>query len=797
MDEELIEALAEENPGPLRAWLAEHGVDHQALWRLPQWNAGEGVDGTATLRQGPRDSEQRVAKVLATQIPAAARHPDGLPLLLVYLIYEVEQAWERSYHYRPMWHTLRGSRELIEGRPTLIPEGEVEAVRALLSVMSCLDLEIQVENALVCGDLDELARVATSAADTAGRTLALADALADSVPPLADYLRDKAGGVQAYYRALTLAATDLHSFLSEGGALDRGISALAAAESADEAGDHYDASELRAHRFSLTALRAAQARDWLWIDHGKVVYVYPFALRGMTPDQVVDRVGALGTDTAFGGVHPTAVQDSLDQDDVWDGSDYLGRGYDGALIEMPSATLRTPGGAVAATFEVGLRLSRLGNHYVRLETELVDASPHDVYLALFRAAPEHGYADVSFDAEGAESYPRLSDLAVRLAQDLAINLGAGLRVITRPGMFHVLLSIHAASLSRGYDRQAERREAHDAEELLGAVGAGVLTNPVTHCVGSMAEWIRYPDRPSGAYHDLSVTGRRMLWTCNTTVLPALGEPEFSVATRETIVEFVASLDGLFAGWSSELAAHHRWISAQVPELSGLSGDRAPEGKELDDLAAHLEREQLRLHEFATETRSVASLIESPSLVSSPVVAAILGAALQAAGYPQRRAELAQRTEEVLDARLGLRIEALARRRLARESRVAAVRERRRRARLDTMLAVIAAIGISGLGQIIQAGYDVRLAGAVWIVTAIALLAAVIGVVVWRLADRPEVDAVDLDDQPPSPPAGGPPAGSPPATAESPPARSGGPPRARIRRPVEPSPRPEVSRDAFA
>src|SRR5690606_29232079 len=137
-----------------------------------------------------------------------------------------------------------------------------------------------------------------------------------------------------------------------------------------------------------------------------------------------------------------------------------------------------------------------------------DASPHDVYLAMFRAAPEHGYADVSFDVDGAESYPRLSDLAVRLAQDLATSLDPAVWVITRPGMFHVLLSIHAASVSRGYHPNAERREVQDAEELLQAVGAGVLTNPVTHCVGSLAEWIRYPDRPAGAYHDINVTGRR-------------------------------------------------------------------------------------------------------------------------------------------------------------------------------------------------------------------------------------------------------------------------------------------------
>src|SRR5690606_15608465 len=125
--------------------------------------------GTATPRQGPRDGDLRVAEVLAAQAPVAARHPGGLPLLLLYLVYEVERAWEHSYHYRPIWHTLRGTHDFFATRPELVPDGEATAVRAVLSVMSSLDLEIQAENALICGDLAGLARAATSVVDTADR----------------------------------------------------------------------------------------------------------------------------------------------------------------------------------------------------------------------------------------------------------------------------------------------------------------------------------------------------------------------------------------------------------------------------------------------------------------------------------------------------------------------------------------------------------------------------------------------------------------------------------------------------
>ncbi|MEU8354281.1 hypothetical protein, partial [Streptomyces sp. NPDC048845] len=53
-------------------------------------------------------------------------------------------------------------------------------------------------------------------------------------------------------------------------------------------------------------------------------------------------------------------------------------------------------------------------------------------------------------------------------------------------------------------------------------------------------------------------------------------------------------------------------------------------------------------------------------------------------------------------------------------------ERRQRAKLDSLLAVIAAVGISGLGQILQSGYAVEATGSALIVTAIVLLAGFVG-----------------------------------------------------------------------
>lgn len=755
MDFDLVlDGLDEEDAQPLKAALEAFGVDTEALWRLPQWNTGEDVAGVPSWRLGPRDSRDRVAPVLAGQMRAAAAYDGAVPLLLLYLIYEVEQAWEKSYHYAPMWDTLRGAQTYLDDHPTVVREADVHAVSALRALMRSLDHQIQVENAMTCGRLETLATQAAAVVRCARQAADQVDAVAPDLPRLAEHVAAQAAATESYYQAMAVTGRSLHDLFSGAAAtdgsarpgaaaLDTAIAALREAEHSSEAADHYDLSELRAHRFSLTALRDAQRRDWLWIDHGKVIYIYPFAIRGPAPGEVVAQAGAQAHDWLFSGVPPAGRKNRLSLDDLWDGSDYLGRRYDGSLIELPNVVMRDGHGNEIVTVAASIHLSALGNHYVRLAAELVAAPPHELYAALFRAAPEHGYAQVSFAGQApGVTHPRLCDLAVRLAQDVGAGLGgagAGVRVIARPGMFHVLVSVHAASLSYGYDPSAPRREALTIADLSDAVGIGVLSTPVTNCVGSLAEWIRYAANPDHPNHGVSLADDRILRTCNTTVMIALGSPEFSTATRETMAEFVASLDGLFAGWSSELAAHHEWISAQVPDLDALAVESPRGSVQLRELAATLERRQIRLHDFATEARSVAALIESPSLVASPVAATTLAALREAAGYPRQVAELNQKIEEVLDERLGLRIDALARQRAAEEARIAARAERRRRARLDTSLAIIAAIGISGLGQIIQSGYDVKVLGAVWIAGAIAALSAIIGLVVWLIAARAKED----------------------------------------------------------
>jgi hypothetical protein len=428
---------------------------------------------------------------------------------------------------------------------------------------------------------------------------------------------------------------------------------------------------------------------------------------------------------------------------VWDGSDSLGRRYDGTFVGLPDVAVRH-GGRRLHSLRAQLRLSLLGNHYVRFEADLAGASPAEVYALTLRAAPESGSEELAFEAMAApgaapECWPRLPDLAVRLAEDVCERLGGpeeGVHVITRPGMFRLVVSVNAASVVRRRGGRSEVRELRSAGELAGVVGGAVLTNPVAFMVVSMADWIRYSPDHGLARQVRLLVDEWVVCTSNTTLVAGLGAPLWTVGTKMSVAEFAASLEGLFAGWSSELAGHYHSAQRLQERLPDIGETGRMTTGELRGLADDLEREKIRLHDFALETRSTVGLIRSPSLVSSPVAASMMCLLLEWSDFGQRVAELEATVEQVLDERLAMSIEKLAHQRLEQERAEEARTQRRQRAKLDTILAVIAAIGVSGLGQIVQGGYGIEGVHALELVAGIVVLAVVVGVFIWRSGDDP-------------------------------------------------------------
>ncbi|MFG1809243.1 hypothetical protein [Streptomyces sp. NPDC049040] len=733
---DLLEALPRGDTRLLREWLAARGVEPEKLWCLPRWNAEDESAGAPSMRRRVSRREQ-AADELAVQVPKVTGTPGGVPCLLLYLRYEVAEAWEVSYHFGLLWDTLGAAVDHFAAHPMAADDDEGIAVASALALIESLDAEIRAENALACSVPGALALAATAAADKAALAADLAARVEPAMPWFTAYVVGLARARETYNRALATAAGALADFLDSGTSLAPAIAALSAAEEL-LGGDLRARSCLQAHRFSLTALADAGTRGWLRVDRGRIAYLYPFAIRGKTASDVVLTAAQQAKDWLLGGARPVEVHQSLNLDDVWDGSDSLGRRYDGTHIGLPDAVIRLDGERIQSV-RAQLRLSVLGNHCVRFEADLAGASPADIYAMTLRAAPESGTTEIAFDGvaagtAGADRCPtRLSDLAVRLTQDLGERLGgaeAGVHVITRPGMFRLVISVNAASQVRRSGGRTEVREIRAAHDLANLVGGPILTNPVTFLVGSMAEWIRYAPE-HGLARDARVLAEEWLvCTSNTTLIAGLGLPLWGTGTRETVAEFVASLEGLLAGWSSELAGHYQSVKRLQERLPGPEEARRTTVQAMRELADDLEREKIRLRDFAIETRSAVGLIRSPSLVASPVAASMLALLLEWSDFARRIRDLEVTVEEVLDERLALSIEKLARQLQEQESAVEARNGQRQRAKLDTLLAVIAAIGLSGLGQILQGGYGFGEQGSLVTISAIVVLSVIIGGFFW-------------------------------------------------------------------
>jgi hypothetical protein len=680
----------------LRSLIGGWQVDTATVRRLPR---GEAADGTA-------DS---VADVLDVAFDRAGRVPMGVPLLMLYVLYECEQAWEVSYRYDTIQATLRA----VSARWRVGAQVATDLVAAALSALDLLDNEMNVEHAVITSSLLLVASSARQAQRLAHDLSRRAAAARTSDHRIAEYLATRADTATSYYGPLATAAVAANRFLREpDGSLDAAIDALRGCEQGWPSDDDERRSELRANRASLTALAARASEEWLSVDRAKLIYVYPFGIRGADPATVVEQAAREGDDWDLAGIRSAGVRDWFGVDDMWQGADFHRRRFEGVTVELPPVELADSTGAVLGRLDGEVRLSRLGNHAVRLQGVLENAGPQEIYAALRRAAPTHGAIRVTC---GQRDFPRLAELAAELI-DAVTNRFLDTPTTGRRGICHVIVSTADVSLGQGPACPADqRRVVTDARTVVDVAGAPALLRPVVNTVGSMAEWSRYPVSRGDIIEGVGCTGDLLVRTCNTTVLVMPGSPSFLRGMYEGVAEFVATLEGLFASWDDELISYYN-------EVAGLSQERAVQ------TAGHQELNGLRvrLQDFVANARSILALVSSPALVGSPVDAETVARFLAAAGFDRVREDFNSKVEQVLHDRL--------RRADAAEQELRRRRDRKQQARLNTVLAVIAAAGVSGLAQVLQQGFDWK--GAASLILFGVVVAVAIGVgLVWALVDR--------------------------------------------------------------
>jgi hypothetical protein len=528
---------------------------------------------------------------------------------------------------------------------------------------------------------------------------------------------------------------------------------------------------LRAHRASLEALEATAGLPQLHIASGSVVYVYPFGLRGVTAGRAVDALRTTGRLWTLAGLDVVQVADELPLNDIWNGNDPLQRRYAGAAAVLPDVLLPDEdlGGPHRLTVE--LRLTDLGNHCVRLEAPLRDANPQALYAALLRAAPEAaelrelGLPIVPTAPGAGLQWGRLTDLATEICSDLCRQFTqhagiADVQVSTRGGTYHVVTRIQEAGAVDDPSTDAVT-PVSDPEELLGLVGGAVLSHPVRHGVSAVAEWIRYPAGAGARIDAAGMVDDLVIRTENTTTIACPTAPSYMIDPFQEAAEFVATLDGLFAGWHVELADHYYRITREMKQLSHEIGrprsdDEGWDATDLDRRQRELEAAQHEMQVFVMASRLRLMFITAPSLVTSPVIRTTLDHLLDAAGFEKARADFVGTVEDVVGDRAWTLIDTSVRRRqqlaeerqredaARRDAQREAVAARGRR-RMDIMLAGVTAIGVSGILSILQTGYDLKGWLSAALATSAVLTAAGAGAITHRLtAPVPATSWVDRD-----------------------------------------------------
>lgn len=700
---------------------------HERIWWSVDPDCPDAVDAVGLVRSAA----------------ALARAAGVFPLLAAYVRAVCIQAWDLTWDHSALRAVLAAL--------SAPPGGPLDdAERLAVGTLRLLVSDLALETAATTGSYRHLAEAAHEGLDLCSRLRTDAGALPPG--PHTGYAVALLTADVPYYAATLRGAEAAAAFLDGGpDHLDEAVADLLRAEEAQD--DEMVRSVLRGHRVAVERLAAARGEDWLRVDRGRIVYVYPFGLRGAPYDEVVEETKRTGADWSLAGValHNAPTQLLL-VDDIWRGDDPLKRRYDGTQLDLPALhrySGRDETGAPALDLELTVRviLSQLGNHQVRIELDLDTVGPHELAELAWLVAPE--YADLRelglgfrFEGEttnegdgdgGGFRWGRLADVARSVVLGLPAQLPRfeKLRVSARPGMYHVITSVSRASVLPG-GRTADAVELTDVARIEELFGGQVLRHPIPSGVSTPGWWALC--RPGGTVLDTAaLVESRLVVTENHTFLASLHAPEYMINTVGAAVEFVAGLDGLFAAWQDDLSDFYLGLRDEVQRLAdGIDGGIPATRAELTASLEKLERSQLELRRFTTRARVSLLFVLSPALVTSPVMRSTIDDLLATRDVWAKRGEFTDVAEQVLGDRLNELMESWVRRQEQAEA-VAEEASRQRSQRIaEAVTVAVATIGLSGIVAIIQAGYSVRGWAAALLAALVVMIALALGRIFWGL-----------------------------------------------------------------
>lgn len=716
--------------------LREMQVNVTAIWEAPRWNMG--ADGEAPNRRHPVPGDPRGPQT-AVALREVAGLPRGAALLGVYLWSVASDALQYTFRHGRIIVPLRAFvetwAECRDDAPDDVCRAEGDATAALLD---SLVGQMHTSAARSAGSLGRLAESADEARALNENLLRTARAIGDPTSPFRRVLVPQAAVRIRYYRALSAAARAAARAMTgvDPGELADAIAGLLSVEN-DRHLNYIQASELRAYRLHLAELHRNLDAAWLTLDRVKTVFVYPFGLRDVSPAAASAAVRDLSDGAEpprLLGVQVFAVRRRLKVDDVWASVDTAGKDYDGASLSMPNVRLEQPDGTPIVELSCDVRLTEFGNHYVRFRCSAQEQSPQQVRDTRFLLSNLHADIRVRWiapdgtpidvDPGGRPVPERLFDFAYLLQRATADLVHAGAEIAQ--GRAHVVTTVYEASAGPGPAApRADRTPVVTSDQLLAAFGSQVLLQSVSYGTASLCDWTirqRNPVLIEGVRH----LGDLVAITTNSTTCALYGVAHFKISQFSALAEFAASLNGLFAAWNARLAEHQVLVATMLGDHDVANGT---------DLAARKEtltREQLRLHEFASEVRQTLTTITSPTFLASALEARMLHQMLHAYRFEEQAAVVTERLRELLQEPIAARLAALERLHGDRERAAEAKRERSRRRLMDgTLSAITVFAGVYALIGTVQVAMDAGLISALQAVAASALVT--VGALVTGLA----------------------------------------------------------------
>ncbi|NUR96445.1 MAG: hypothetical protein HOV67_14445 [Kribbellaceae bacterium] len=632
---------------------------------------------------------------------AAARQPGATLVLAAYIYARCQEAWELTGDYGRIRSTIESARAGWDlcTRPTGWEDQATELfLQHIASLPDCMDAE----GAVNCSCPIALEAHAAAVSETNAAILQSIRGLRQpAAESFVQFLSEIVEKHFVTYDAIAAVAHGVLDWLMEsptaGGEIEACMARLEKAESSPLLADDVYSSELRAHRYALQSLVESTPGE-LTIGEARFVYCYPFAAPARIDWQDLAKASVL----AGGQVE---LVDKLQLSDIWNSEI-----YQGLVVTLPPINVRTTAG-VDLAHTVELRLSKFGNHYVRIEHNSGELGLHEIYQGLRRASHMMGDEVVTWLDGGGRPWARLHEFAETVLADLAHQVDT-----TDPEEwsadfgknFNVVLEIRQASL-RGAD--GAEREA-TGQDIVDVAGRLVL-NPVTGYATALEEWTRrpMPAKVRNLSGDQGYETDLIARTDNTTVVVLPGSPSWVYLGQEEKVEFVASLPPLLQRWRRDLRTMKEKVEASL----------SPQAKE-QNKRGQVEEDRMRLAKQVADLRFCLDQLHSNALCRPAVHRRLVDRLYDAAGLLRYEKELEAEIREVeaLYALVAAHLSVVE----EQKARAEEIRTSKYQRSIQGILGVLAALSLVGLFEAINQFVEAPAADRVPLIAAAAELGIV-------------------------------------------------------------------------